>query len=455
MSRDPALERDYATVLSEYESLGFVEHVPAAADAAQPGPVYYMPHRPVVKESSATTKVRPVFDASARGPSGLSLNDCLHVGPSLLPSLVEVLLRFRRHAVALTADICKAFLQIRVNEKDRDAHRFLVADSAGAIREFRFQRVPFGNKASPFLLNATVQHHLSLQTPSPAVEELSENIYVDDWLSGADTTERAARLFADARKIMSRAGMELNKWSSNKHTLLHLINEATGERAIPSSGTILGIKWFPDSDSFSFDAGICVPSDVVPTKRIVLSCIARFYDPLGLAAPFVMGAKILFQDVWRVGSGWDDELPVQIAVRFVDWINGLQRLRSWQVPRRLSSQMGWSHLQSVELHAFCDASEKAYGAAVYVRFVENEIYGARLVMSRARVAPLKKVTLPRLELLGGLLGCRLVVSVRHALCAKSQLLELETLVSAVNLEAINGERAEALKHFWELWSEHY
>ena len=417
IGRNADLSREYRGIFVKYQSLDIIEAVPPEPSAPPVGPIFYLPHRPVLKASSSTTKVRPVFDASARGPAGLSLNDCLHSGPSLLPAMVDVLLRFRRHAVALTADVKMAFLQIRVCPSDRDAHRFLLSGEDGVCHEMRFQRVPFGNKSSPFLLNATVKHHLAQQPPSTAVSELSENLYVDDWLSGADSIEDATLLFRDAREIMAKAGMELVKWGSNEHSLLHVINSQTGEHLIPSSGALLGVRWYPDSDCFAFDSSMNLHTDVVPTKRIVLSCIARFYDPLGFAAPFVMEAKIIFQNIWRLGLNWDAPLPDDLADQFASWLGGLQALRTWRVPRRLTELHGWSetHALGVELHAFSDASESGYGAVVYLTVSVGGQRTGRIVTSRARVAPLKPVSLPRLELVAALLASRLVIAVRQAL----------------------------------------
>ena len=125
------------------------------------------------KEHSSSTKVRPVFDASAKGVNGLSLNECVESGPSLIPSLLEILLRFRRWNVAITADIEKTFLQILVREEDRNVHMFLW-DVQNQVRTMRFTRVPFGNKCSPFLLNATIKHHLSTVPKSNVVTEVTE-----------------------------------------------------------------------------------------------------------------------------------------------------------------------------------------------------------------------------------------------------------------------------------------
>ena len=113
----------------------------------------------MIKESSSCTKVRPVFDASVAGRNGVSLNDCMEAGPNLVPSLPEILIRFRRRKIGLTAYITKVFLQVGISDSDRDVSRFLWKLD-GTVRVMRFTRVPFGNKSSPFLLNATIKHHL-------------------------------------------------------------------------------------------------------------------------------------------------------------------------------------------------------------------------------------------------------------------------------------------------------
>ena len=159
--------------------------------------MFYLPHRPVVKESSSSTKVRPVFDASAEGPKCVSLNDCLEAGPNLIPSLVEILIRFRRWPVAIVADIKKAFLQISVRPQDCDVHRFLW-DTDRGLRVMRILRVPFGNCSSPFMLNATIKHHLAQFKQSKVVSELQGYLYVDDWLSGANSELEAKSMMNEA-----------------------------------------------------------------------------------------------------------------------------------------------------------------------------------------------------------------------------------------------------------------
>ena len=164
----------------------------------------------------------------------MSLNDCIEAGPSLIPNLVEVLIRFRRWKVALTADISKAFLQIKLARKDRDVHRFLwqLDQEDSSVRVMRFLRVTFGVKASPFLLNATIQYHLSKYPDSPVIQELKENLYVDDWLSGADSEIQASSMYSEAVSVMDQAGMTLAKWNSNSDVVKTTVFDDTGSMCL-------------------------------------------------------------------------------------------------------------------------------------------------------------------------------------------------------------------------------
>ena len=135
---DPELKVRYDGALQDMWPAGVVEEV-ALVDRKCSGPVFYLPHRPVARESAVSTKVRPVFDASAKGCNGISLNDCMEVGPNLLNNLTEILMKFRCWKVGITADVEKAVLQISVCPTDRDVHRFLW-NRDGEMKHMRFRR---------------------------------------------------------------------------------------------------------------------------------------------------------------------------------------------------------------------------------------------------------------------------------------------------------------------------
>jgi hypothetical protein len=409
--RDSQLHERYDKVLVEMEDNGIIEEVSSNSQPS-PGHIFYLPHRPVVKESSTSTKVRPVFDASAKGYNNVSLNDCLETGPSLIPNLVEVLLRFRRWKVAISADITKAFLQISLRDEDKDVHRFLW-DCNGSIRKMRFNRVTFGINSSPFLLNATIKHHLSLFPRGKVIEELENNLYVDDWLSGADSEEEALHMFSEACSIMNKASMNLAKWNSNSHVICDKAGSVVSEKGLAK---VLGSVWLPNEDLFAYN-GIDIPDGVVVTKRVVLSFIAKLFDPMGFLTPYVMMAKILFQELWVRGLEWDREIPDDLASSFAQWLKGLEALKQWKIPRQYSD-LPWRKVldSNFQLHGFGDASEKGYGAVIYICIPHPDgSYTSSLVMSKARVAPVKKITLPRLELMACLLVARLLDFVKKAL----------------------------------------
>ena len=413
LDKNPDLKFRYHKVFCNMIEEGIIEEIPQYEHYDDTN-IFYMPHRPVVKEARKTTKIRPVFDASAKGFNGISLNDCVEAGPSMIPDLPGILLRFRRWKIALTADICKAFLQIQVKREDQDVHRFLW-DDQNIIRKMRFVRVPFGNKCSPFLLNATIRYHLSQFSPSCVIEQLFENMYVDDWLSGCDDDVEACSMLREAEAIMSRAGMSLNKWGSNSTQVADLLQREFSDKSImDESGSfkVLGMLWSASEDSFSFD-GAVVPDDLCVTKRVVLSLISRLFDPLGLLSPFLMVAKCIFQELWRLGLAWDEIVPECIQEFFLNWVKGLKLLRSWIIPR---SYTGFPRRDNVvcRLQAFGDASQSAYGACVYLNVkLASGVWKSSLVIARAKVAPLKRLSLPRLELLGALLCARLIVYVKR------------------------------------------
>ncbi|XP_066939743.1 uncharacterized protein [Macrobrachium rosenbergii] len=379
--KTPGLRERYDEVFEEYEKDDNIDEVPHS-EISSVYPIYYLPHCPVIRGISNSTKVRPVFDASAVSYNGISLNDCLEWGPSLNPDL-EVLIRFRRWKVALTADITKAFLQIKVQREDQDVHRFLWQNK-GIVHVMRFVRVPFGNKSNPFLLNATIKHHLISYPNSEVVDELNCNLYVDDWLSGDDSITEACVKFDKACKIMSEAGMSLSKWSSNCKSLTDKFNENPNDCCGNKSIKILGMQWVSTHDYFSFsEVNVGSQMGVVSTKSSVLSLIARCFDPLGLISPFVMFAKILFQDVGRIGLKWDDVLPEELHCKFQRWFRGFEKLGSWKVQRCYFEDLSWKDLTGLKLHSFGDASEKRYGACVYLRVpLQDGSFKASLVMSR-------------------------------------------------------------------------
>ena len=165
-------------------------------------------------------------------------------------------------------------------------------------------------------MNATVRYHLATYDQTTVVQELTDNLYVDDWLSGANTLTEAQSSFTEARKVMLEAGMLLAKWSSNSSSLTDKVSAELGSKYIEGEHIkILAVKWTPLGDIFTF-GGIDIATDIAPTKRIVLGCIARLFDHFGFLSPFIMTAKCLFQELWQIGIDKDESRPASLLCFF-------------------------------------------------------------------------------------------------------------------------------------------
>ena len=148
---------------------------------------------------------------------------------------------------------------------------------------------------------------------------IADNLYVDDWLSGADNAEEAFAKFNEARSVLAKASISLSKWSSNCKTLKDKFSE-NFEPSMHEATKILGLQWCLTEDRFSFNCLYVMNHEVVSIKRVVLSVISKVFDPLGLICPVTMIAKFLFQDICRLGLSLDETLPEDLLLQFQKWI---------------------------------------------------------------------------------------------------------------------------------------
>ena len=409
LDKDPNLKDQYHNVFLTYEKEDMIEDVPKDADENLPYQPYYLPHRPVIKLSKVSSKIRPVFDGSCKSFNGLSINDLLDEGPSMNPSIVSILLRFRRWLVALLADIKMAFLQVVLHPYFRDICRFLLK-LGDTVRVMRFKRIPFGLSCSPFILNAVIKTHLGYYESNDIVTEMAENMFVDDLISGADSVSEASEMYKECNRIVQDAGMTFTKWCSNDKDLNLFMNK---ELDVATS-KVLGISYDIYNDKFYF-VGFDTSMIIICTKRAIFSFIAKFYDPLGFIQPYIMYGKFILQELWKLNMDWDIEAPEAIIREFYKWLNSSNVLTDWQLPRAYFPGIPWRDVDNIEVHGFSDASERGFGAVVYLRIRTLDGFQVSFAIARSRVAPTKKLTLPRLELLGALLLARLVHDVKNAL----------------------------------------
>ena len=380
-----------------------------------------------------------MYDASARS-GGPSLNDCLYTGPNFGQSILDILLSFRIHSTALIGDIEKAFLMVSVAAQDRDILCFLwiqdtcITKDLPRVVVLRFTRVMFGVSASPFLLNATLKHHIEkYRKEDPSfVDTFTRSLYGDDITYGANDDVEAYKLYSRSKYRLATGGFNLRKFISSSAALQARIDRE--EQQFCSQSTmkslimkedqsytkailgdtsthslthkVLGTPWEPASDNLLVDLLVDIShvsrlaKEVHPTKRNVVSVAAGIYDPLRNISPTTVQLKMFAQKLCKAKIGWDDALT---AVLLSSWEALVNKVNALQIP----IQYG--------LHGFSDASVGAYAAVVYLKIRTPQETVVHLIASKTRVAPVHSETIPRLELLVALLLARLISTISKAL----------------------------------------
>ncbi|XP_049864868.1 uncharacterized protein LOC126366028 [Pectinophora gossypiella] len=344
------------TIRNQLED-GIIEAVPSDEIDHSIHTIHYLPHHGVKTPGKA---VRIVYDASAKLKQGVSLNECLRAGPVLLEDLTGLLIRFRSHKTAITADVEKAFLQIGLQDDSKDVTRFLwlkditKAATDDNIIHLRFCRVPFGVISSPFLLNATIKYHL-MQSANKAVQQVSGDIYVDNLVTGTKTTLQAITLYNNLKREFEKITMNLREWSSNSKEFKEKIPDVLDKEVVK----VLGLDWNTNKDTIQLRPNNV---DLQTTKRGVLRTIASTYDPCGFVAPSLLSPKLFMQDLWKSKIKWDSKLPKEL---FEEWRNIYNNLETEQeeIPRYYTKDF---ESKENQLHCFTDASTKAYAAVVCI-----------------------------------------------------------------------------------------
>lgn len=413
---DPTMRDIIDNQIEDYISKGYARKLHPTA--LQDSDVWYLPIF-IVRNVNKPDKIRLVWDAAA-SVNGVSLNDVLLKGPDLLASLPGVLLRFREHKVAISGDIKEMFHQILVKESDRKYQRFLWRRSErDSVEVYEMCVLTFGASCSPscsqFVKNLNAERfreHFPL-----AVEAIQTNHYVDDWLQSVDSSAEAIRLATEVRNIHQEGGFFIHKWISNDGSVVQRLEGQSldVEKNMELSpkfeaDKVLGMFWRTSSDTFQFILKLnetnmkLMNGEKVPSKREILRLLMSIFDPIGLITPVLIFAKILLQNVWRSKLTWDEEIDSEQHRQWISWSQSIQSLSNLSVPRWIGLSTKGTN---IEVHTFVDASEDAFAAAVYFKVFSSTGVQCSLITSKSRVAPLKSLSIPRLELQAAVLGSRL------------------------------------------------
>ncbi|XP_028404802.1 uncharacterized protein LOC114527367 [Dendronephthya gigantea] len=422
LKKNPKLKEKYKNVIEDYVEKGFASKVieePAKQlqknESSSIGRVWYLPHHPVFHPQKPG-KVRVVFDCAAKYKN-TSLNDQLLQGPDFTNKLIGVLIRFRLERIALTSDVEAMFHQVRVDPKDCDTLRFLWwpdADFAKPLEEYQMQVHLFGATSSPscaaFALRKTAQDH-GAEFDKETVNTVNKNFYVDDCLKSVPTVNKAVSLVSELTTLLAKGGFHLTKWMSNSREVLASIPQKERVASVVNLDFeslpvehALGVLWDVEDDVFRFRIA---EMKEIKTRRGILSLVSSMYDPMGFASPFVLPAKQVLQRLCQAKYGWDEVLPEDEIELWRNWQESITQLKTMTIPRCIRQDMS-ANLCRAEVHNFADASRDGYGAASYLRQVDEEgKVIVSLIVAKSRVTPSKPVTIPRLELTAAVLAVKL------------------------------------------------
>ncbi|XP_029157646.1 uncharacterized protein LOC114930069 [Nylanderia fulva] len=340
------LKQQYFNFMREYEALG---HMRKASPLSESSQCVYIPHHPVFRDGSATTHLRVVFNASSLTSSGKSLNDNLLPGPKLQTDLAAVVMRWRQFRYVYSADVEKMYRQIVVDPRDTNYQRILWVDTeTERVQEYELLTVTYGMASAPFLALRVLRQLVRDEGHSYplAVSVLTDNIYVDDVLFGADDIPLLRQARAQVCSLLRCGQFNLRKWSSNSSALLSDIDDS--------------------------DHGLACSKDLQPGEKL----------------------------------DWDDQFSPDLADEWEVIRASLLSLDGLQLDRWVRRG---SDTTACELHGFADASSQAYAAVVYLRLlsISGEV-SSMLLVGKSRVAPVKSLSIPRLELAAAVLLSRLM-----------------------------------------------
>ncbi|XP_075217868.1 uncharacterized protein LOC142322675 [Lycorma delicatula] len=308
------------------------------------------------------------------------------------------------------------YRQIRVSENDVDFQRTVWrVDSNEPIQTYQLMTVTYGTAAAPYLATRCLQQLATIEKKKyPRVSQvLQSDFYVDDLLSDADSLEEARRIQDELITMLQGAGFHLRKWCGNHSQLLDNIPEKHKQQHFIGSWAdesqpikMLGIMWDAKGDNFMFMTKVNVQRLI--TKRNVLGRIASLFDPLGLLTSVIVKAKAFMRRLWELKGGWDDPLSGQLQLSWNNFVSELSLLELLHIPRKVCA----ANATNIQIHGFSDASTVAYGACVYLRCeLADGTISTELICAKSWVAPIRQVSLPRLELCRAVLLSQLVTRV--------------------------------------------
>ena len=225
---------------------------------------------------------------------------------------------------------------------------------------------------------------------------------MDNLISGISSTEEGVKYYKETKIIFNEASMNMCQWATNDKDLMNMIesNDRSSDKIIK----VLGMMWDLTNDTMKFPYKDYVKLNTNITKRSILQVIYGVYDPLGMICPTLLEPKLLIQNLWSHKIGWDDNVLEKIKLQWTKWIEQLDYLNEIVLERCIDDKIK-NNQKKYELVTFTDSSKKAYAAATYIRITDGNYTSSKLLFAKNRISHTTELSIPRLELLGVLIGC--------------------------------------------------
>ncbi|XP_043234175.1 uncharacterized protein LOC122387784 isoform X1 [Amphibalanus amphitrite] len=439
---DHDYRKAYCDQMTDMEKRGVARKLSNEEIDSYQGPVHYIHYHEVIKQNSSSTPIRIVFNSSA-SYMGHVLNEYWAKGPDFINNLYGILLRFREYPVAITADISKMYNSIQLSTRDQHVHRYLWRDM-DKNREpdhYILTAVPFGDRPSGTIaLTAlhTIAERFRGQYPEAAAM-ITRNSYVDDLVHSVHNPDEALAIASQVQDILASGNFMIKYWTISGQIEL---NDANIRVSNESNERILGMLWKPATDWFAFEMKLNLTKEekitissnpsmeeilrVIPpvlTRRMLLRQTATIFDPLGLIVPFTIQGKVLMRklitrQVPNQQLDWDESIPEECKGEWITYLADMFRLNRIHFTRCLQPPDADS---DPILIIFSDASSQAYGACAYARWkLKSGQYKTCLITAKSKISPNRQLSIPRLELCGAVLACRLGQTILKEMTYKFQ-----------------------------------
>lgn len=416
--KDPTWGTVYNQQMDDMLERGVSRKLTAEEITNWKGPTFYIAHIAVRNPKSTSTPVRIVFNSS-QICNGESLNGALCKGPdAYLNSLLGILLRWREKPIAIVGDIKKMFNSVHIEMVEQQCHRYLWRhlDTSREPDIYVMTRVNMGDRPAGCISTEAVYKTANMfEADSPvAADILRHSTYVDDIVSSVSgSVDDAKHLTNECENMLDKGGFKIKHWIFSGDT-----------RPEDEDLRVLGVGWHPEADKIAFKIALNfspkrqgvhtepnLTQEQVPaaiplklTRRIVLSQVQKLHDPLGFMTPVTLVAKTYLRETWSLKLSWDEPLPQDLTLKWCKYFTDLYQLEKFKYDRCLepANSMG-----DPTLVILSDGSDLSYGFAAYIRWkLEGGGIWCRLIMSKSRIAPMTKLSTPRMELNGAVLSKR-------------------------------------------------